>query len=267
MLVYTNAGKRDFGKDPVEVKRRGAWEFWVLLKGNVTVTLVDGTDIKRDSPTIWAFRPQFPFGCTGNGSTERAIFDFSAVPVELEKHTEGRPYYEEPLTAEDCQRIRILARLAMQSVTSPTQLVALRQQAILDELSLIALRSIESDPIRANEQARYKVDQVLGWFASRMDEGPTLAGAARFVHISAAHLRRMFHQVRQESPKAAFTRVRKERIEHLLQDPALSLEQISEQVGLSSASTLSHFIRKHFGRNAGNIRRDIANHKNARTRL
>jgi len=248
MLVYTNEGIRRFDKNPVESKQRPTWEFWCLLAGNITIDLdAPRPPITRHTPTLWAFPPTFGFGCHGRGSTERAVFDFTAVPVELESQLGPQAYYEEPLSDEDCARIRQLADLALETVVKPTQLVALRQNAILHELSLIALRSIDFQPLSGEAYAHRKTDQALAWFASRMNESPTIENAAKFVHVSVAHLRRLFHEARGESPKQAFDRLRKDKIEELLREPNLSIESISAQVGFSCAANLNHFVRKHFG--------------------
>ena len=248
MLVYTNAGMRRFDKNPVESKQRPTWEFWCLLQGNITIELAAPASlVERTVPTLWAFPPTFDFGCHGRGPTERAIFDFSIVPVELDSQLGPRPYYEEALSDEDCARIRRLADMALETVVKPTQLVTLRQNAILHELSLIALRGTDLHALRGPEHARRKTEQALAWFASRMDESPTIETAARFVHVSVSHLRCLFHEALGEGPKQAFDRLRQDKIEELLRDKTLSVEAISAKVGFSSAANLNHFVRKHFG--------------------
>ena len=255
MLVYTNSGMRDFGEDPVETKQRSTWEFWALLQGNITFQFGNGSDtITSTTPTLWAFPPMIDFGCHGTGLSERAVFDFSSAPPELAQHLGKRNYYEEPLSTQDCARIRQHAQLALQTVIRPTQLVNLRQNTILHELALIALRSIDLTPLKGHEHARQKADQAMGWFVSRMDENPQLENAAKFVHVSVAHLRRIFHEAYGESPKQAFTRLRCEKVEELLCNSNLSVDEISGRVGLSSASTLNHFVQKHFGRSPKALR-------------
>jgi AraC-like DNA-binding protein len=51
-----------------------------------------------------------------------------------------------------------------------------------------------------------------------------------------------------EGPHAAFNRLRMQRVEDLLLNSNLTMEAISERVGLSSASALNRAVKDHFGR-------------------
>jgi len=69
-----------------------------------------------------------------------------------------------------------------------------------------------------------------------MLEQPKLDEVARAVNVSIRHLRRLFWQARQESPQAAFTRLRLERAMGLLSLSNLKLDAIAVSVGSPAAA-------------------------------
>lgn len=126
----------------------------------------------------------------------------------------------------------------------------------MQELSLIALREARERILPRQEMAKAKTEQVLSYVATNLSEKLEIKKIAQAVHVSPAHLRRLFHEACGECPRAAFNRLRMERAHELLQNPEFTLEFIAEQVGLSSASALVRAIRRHFGMAPGGLRQE-----------
>lgn len=261
MLTYARLGIMHYVREPVPttpINSRSGWEFCACLKGSMKAWLPSpGDNEVLRKHTLWVFPRLHPHGWLSDAPCERATFHFKNVPEELKRLLPARGYCRVRLTKTDCDRLRILARLAVEATTHPTEALALQEQSIKSELSLMALREIELRPLSKPRLAEQKTEAALDWYALHMAECPRYReDVASAVHVSPAHLRRMFYATRGESPQTAFNRLRMERAEALLQDPRLTLEVISEGVGFSSASALSRAIKAHFGITPSQLRRD-----------
>lgn len=255
MLIYTAEGERDFGADPVLRKRRGAWEFWALLAGGVILEV--GEERQRQTftrPTLCAFPPGFLFGVGGEGACVRAVFDYSIVPSVLEQMVPPCGFYRVSLDKAACSQIGEAAAVARSTLTHPTQLIELKQQRVLTTLSLLALQAVREEPLEGARMARSKTEQALKWYETMLQDGLTLNDVCRAVHVSPAHLRRLFHIARGESPKTAMMRVRMKHIAALLTQTSLTLDTIAESVGLADASALSRAVKTYFGKTANQLR-------------
>lgn len=255
MLTYASHGIRNFGKDPVDPKVRGSWEFFALLRGRLLLKLEGPAGQEAiETPTLLAFPPTLFYGFSGRGKASRAVLDFSTVPMELEAMLPPRGYYRVPLLEDECREIRILAGCACQTLERPTELTALEHQTLAGRLSLLALREVQVRPLRGRRRTQIRIERALAWYATNMDEGPGIEQVAKAVNVSAVHLRRLFHEATGRGPKAAFHRLRMERIEELLSQSDLGLADIAQRVGLSDAVALSHAVKTHYGVPPGRLR-------------
>ncbi len=91
------------------------------------------------------------------------------------------------------------------------------------------------------------VDAAIMWYAERMDENPSLLEVAKATGVSLAHLRRLFHEVLQTSPKNILDQLRFQRAMQLMSDINMKLETISERCGFGSASAFSRAFKIKFG--------------------
>jgi len=207
--------------------------------------------------TLWVFPREHPHGWVGERKVDRLVFHFTAVPGELEQMVPPCGYYQVGLSEDDCTSLRKLAERAAEIIDDPTKLVFLQTQALVAELSLIALREINHTPLASQKIARSKTEQALGWYGEHIADAPGFKDIAEAVHVSPTHLRRLFHQSRGENPHQAMNRIRMERAEELLKETNLTLDTIAPRVGLSNGSALSRAVKAHFGITARNLRRGI----------
>ncbi len=265
MLTYVRLGTMHYKRAPgpeTPIHSRASWEFEACLTGSMKAWLPDpDSDEELRERTLWVSPGLHPHGWLSDAPCERAVFHFSTVPEELERFVPPRGYYRVALSPADCARIRSLARAAEEADRHPTELSRLQEAILKGELSMIALREITPRSLSGRRLARRKAEQALVWFAEHMAESPRFPDVCHAVHVSPAYLRRLFHQARDESPHDAFNRLRMEKAHELLQDPKLTLEIISEQVGLSSASALSRAIKAHFGFTPRQLRGGGANNR------
>lgn len=257
MLTYTNIGPLNFQKRPVEPYQRGGWEFWVLLSGSITMIIGDEpVEDQAIRPTLWAFPRGFRFGCCGEGVADRAIFDFSEVPLELERMLPTSGYYRTRLSPFDCRRIREMAPIGRDIFRRPSPLCDLQQQAMVSDLSLLALRDEPLSPVLGSEKAHIKVCQALEIYTVHMSANPRIEAIAKKLHMSRAHLYRLFLQETGTTPKVAFHRLRMQQVEKLLVTTEHSIATIADMVGMSEASALTRAVKDHFGMSPRQLRKD-----------
>jgi AraC-like DNA-binding protein len=246
MLNYQNSGVIDYSKKPVRIYRRNAWEFQACLAGAITAELPGGRlDAQGESPVFWAFPPTLAHGWRGQRPAERVVFHHTVVPEELERLVPPRGYYRVVLTPTDCDRIRMLAECAYGIASRPTELAYLQTRAMAAELSLMVLCEVTPRPISSRSLAYDRTEQAMAWYRENMALAPTFREIAQAVYVSPAHLRRLFHDARGESPQATFKRMRMETAVELLSDRGL--EEVAVLVGLSSGSALSRAIKAQYG--------------------
>lgn len=255
MIYYLADGPRHFGNDPVCVFSRRGWEFIACVDGRMCLRLPKPPKPELRGRTLWVFPAGFYHGWTSTEPCERLVFHHTVVPLELEKHVPARGYYQVDITDADCERLRALMALARQALDHPTELSALQTETVVRELSLMALREIQPDPMPHSEVDHLRVARAMAWFHDNLACGASIGGAAEKVHVSPVHLRSLFHQVLGESPRAMINRIRMEMAADLLKHTDLTLEAIAPMVGLSSGSSLSRAVKAHFGRLPGDMRK------------
>jgi len=258
MLTYIRIGGADYTKEKGLGKFANIgpeWQFQACLDGRLAPILApEEQPNQMSNQTLWTFPPWHNHGWRSQGSCERVVFKFLNAPEKLQELLPGRGFYITPLSQADCKRLRLLAETATRNYEDYTELLALQDQALVDELSLIALRDSSPKPLINAALATRKANTALSWYSDHMHERPTLQNIARAVNVSPSYLRRLFHQAMGVSPKDALVRQRLSAVEKLLQEPLLTLEAIAEQTGFSSAATLSRAITDYFGIGAREIR-------------
>ena len=110
------------------------------------------------------------------------------------------------------------------------------------DLSLFTLEghARATEPMPLTDVASFRVERALSWYADHLGRHPSVKEVAEAVHVSPSHLRRIFAEVRQASPKELFRRVRLDKAQDLLGRTNLTLDEIARDCGYTSAS---HFCR------------------------
>jgi transcriptional regulator GlxA family with amidase domain len=137
--------------------------------------------------------------------------------------------------------------MAQEHWTHPGPGMPLCHEYILLELSLLFLGGTQGSLNHPAKPPSGPIARSLFWFSQRLESDPGLDEVARAVGVSVAHLRRLFHQTFQMSPKSFFDQLRFQRATHLLADPSVKIESISAQCGFGSASAFSRAFKNKFG--------------------
>ena len=169
MLTYARLGAMHYERRPVPVTPiniRAAWEFFACLTGSIKAWLSGpGDDEVLRERTLWVFPRLHPHGWLSDAPCGRATFHFRDVPKELERLLPPRGYYRVPLSKADCNRLRVLAQSAIEATTRPTEVLALQEQSIKSELSLMALGEVALRPLSKTRLAEQKTEAALDWYA------------------------------------------------------------------------------------------------------
>lgn len=232
------------------VHRRANWEFFAVLEGRCGVRFARGTPQPLHARHLWVFPPETPHGWLGETTRacRVAIFHFSTVPEPLRRAAEKQKFLEVSLSASQTRQVARLVDELQPHYARMTAKSPLHFDRALLELSLLALEPIAAEPGEAMSGfALRKVEACLTWYGEHMAQRPKLPQAAAAIHLSVRHLRRLFKEVRDESPQTAFTRLRIQRSLDLLARSDCKLEAVVEECGFASISDFCRVFRQQRG--------------------
>lgn len=250
MLHYVGHGERRFGLKATSPHERGRWEFMAVCDGRIGPILGDDSRPGVCERTLWVFGPSVCHGWTGDGArrAEVVVIHLSSVPRPLQRAVAPRGFLEARLTQRDCVALREMREALSNELLNPTELSEVVVQRAQAELTLLALRDSEPRSLPVGPRRRQVlVDRALTYFEEHLEESPTLEQVARGVGASPAHLRRLFAQVLDCSPRAVFEQMRIERAMSILNRSDADLEEVARACGYSQASALSRAFRRHSG--------------------
>jgi len=253
VLRYCNAGPRDYAARRVYPTTRTAWEFEAAVSGRCAPLLPAPARAAMRSRTLWIFPPDSAHGWTSvtGEPCDIVVLQFPEVPEPVASLARREGYLAIPLNASDCRRLRVLAERGLQCMDRPDEHSHLHEQGILIELCLLAVRGRAARPLAPGERSAETVcDNALAWYAARLREAPSAEAVAAAVHVSPAHLRRLFHQCKGLSPQAALRRLRIRQAEDLLL-AGLGQSAIAEACGFAGPAALSRAFRAVHGRPPG----------------
>jgi AraC-like DNA-binding protein len=248
MLRYLGSGLRRFGLYPIPPHPRGNWEFLAVVAGSCAAVLSNDGVPNFCQRHLWVFPPDVAHGWAGVGSQRCrvVVFHFGTVPPLLEKLARTHGHLGRSLTPNEARRLTTIhdeARPYFDVVTEKSELMF---EQVLMELSLMALAHLPTTRNETSDDyARRKVEEVLAWYSEHVAEQPKLEHIAQAANVSVRHLRRLFWQVRQESPQRAFTRARLDHVISLLSNSTLKLDAIATKCGFSSSADLCRVFKAH----------------------
>jgi AraC-like DNA-binding protein len=250
MMTYFGSGVREFGKYPFTPCIRKSWEFWSVLSGQAGVLLPSGADFFR-SRTLWLFPPLHEHGWIGDPDepAEVAVFHFSFVPPPVESLCRGakEKFIEIQLNSDQISRVKNLVEQTKKIKQSSPSTLLCHQHTLL-ELSLFVLRFYEQkeDFSYADRKHEY-AQKALIWYDENMADNPSQDDIARNAAISKAHLRRVFHELYNCSPRRMMEQLKFDRATNLMADPEVKLLEVADACGYQDVSSFSHAFKKHFG--------------------
>lgn len=244
MLRYLANGRIRW-KNGMRCNTRTNWEFYAVISGRCGVTRRDVDKPVFHERTFWLFAPECSHAWFDDGhhTYHRLSFHFGSVPYPLDEVVRaGGGCLTRPLGEADIARLLEIARTLEPHFCRPVGTSLLHFQRGLMDLSLLALEGHEcaARPMPLTDVASFRVERALSWYADHVARNPSVKEVAEALHVSSSHLRRLFAEVRQASPKELFRRVRLEKAQDLLGRTNFTLDEIARDCGYTSAS---HFCR------------------------
>lgn len=224
---------------------RTNWEFYAVIDGRCGLVFQDGTRRPLQEYTLWVFAPECSHAWIDDGhhTYHRLSFHFGSVPFPLDEIVrQNGGWLARPLTKSDITQLEGIAKNLEQHFCHPITASPLHFQRSLMDLSLLLLdgQRRAAEPMALTDVASFRVERALSWYTDHLARNPSVKEVAEIIHVSTSHLRRLFAEVRQTSPKELFRRVRLEKAQDLLGRTNLTLDDVASQCGYASAS---HFCR------------------------
>jgi len=246
MLRYFANGRIRW-KSTMRCNTRTNWEFYAVINGRCGAALRDDAPPRLCERTLWVFAPECSHAWLDDGhhTYHRLSFHFSTVPYPLDEIVRAHGgWLQRTLESEDITRLQSIAENLGRHFCAPVRASPLHFQHGLTELALLALGGLQqaSEPLTLTDTSSFKVERALSWYTEHLPRNPSVKEVAEAVHVSPSHLRRLFAQVRQASPKQLFRRVRLEKAQDLLGRTNATLDEIAALCGYTSAS---HFCREY----------------------
>lgn len=246
MIRYASAGPRSYGERPWPPHTRHSWEFQAVVEGRCALWLPERRIVRER--TLWLSAPDCNHGwIAAPGSTCRVcVLQFPDVPDLLRVLVGPRGWVEVALDDAALARVEALAAQAV-ALKPADPLSGIHGDAILAALSLLVAERLPPALVRRFEPPADPVRLVadaLAWYAANLQARPGVAEVARAMQVSPSHLRRLFQQVRRESPHAALAQISLRRAEELMRDRSLTLAEVARMSGFATGSALSHAYRE-----------------------
>jgi AraC family transcriptional regulator len=240
MLLYFANGLIRW-KETARCNTRTNWEFYAVIDGRCAPIFRDGERPPLQEKKLWVFAPECSHAWIDDGRHRfhRIVFHFGTVPYPLDEIVREKGYFSKTLNDEEIERLIAIAAELEPHFQRPNLLSPLHFQGRLMDLATIALAGNSGEqPPALPSLANFKVESALSWYTEHLARCPSVKEVADAIHVSASHLRRLFRQVRNASPKALFQRIRIEKAKELMSRSALTLDDVARHCGYASASHL-----------------------------
>lgn len=269
VLYYVGSGRRDYARKPIPPYRRPYWEFQAILTGAAEPSGLDRSPAERaaqrtaaapgtaasprsgiSAPLLWLFPPGHLHGWQSASGTECsvAVFHFDRVIEPVSAYVEQQGCLAVPLSTERVAAVNALAaevRAALRESLPGSAVLYDYVRAWLCYLVWSAApREIGAGHGTAKSE---RVHGALSYYREHMHAGVSLGEVAAHVTCSPSHLRRLFHELRGQSPKQAFQQEQMARARELLLLSDRSGESVAEQCGFSSLQAFSRAFRRREG--------------------
>ncbi len=248
MFRYVACGERDYRRRPVPIYRRPFWELEAVLAGRIAPTRREELRPTFRSRWLWILPPNDPHGWMGDDQPAQVVvFHLSSVPQVLALAAARESGWA--IDDTDASILSAWANRLIADRRSPTSHTVLHEARIAAELNLLVTRHLPETPLGdARQHESALVEDALAWLDEHLHEGAGIAGAARAVGISPAHLRRLVHRVKGASPRAMLNGLKLSRASDMLAVSESPLEAVAKGCGYASAAAFCRAHRRASGR-------------------
>ena len=255
MLRYLSKGLRRYGTVDLHPRDhcRNNWEIMVVHRG-VMHPLIYGGRVAaasaRRGETLWLMPPESRHCWDGpkDQPTEVFVFHFASLHPLLENSLPPTRMLAVKLTADDIAEIGDIYAYMEGHYRSPMPTSGIAFEVGMLRISELILRHDRHlGLISGFDPNAERVLQAIQWYREHLAEGVRAQDVADALHVSPAHLRRLFLQVRRESPNDSFARLKLQEACRLMSSTHLSYKEVAALCGFKGFSEFYRFFRKHVG--------------------
>jgi AraC-like DNA-binding protein len=238
-LLYLGWGQRDFCKDPLAMHYDLGTNYYLLLRGEFTITTATAVQVVR-GPVALLFDPECAFG----------IDQAEPSPVEILVWIwQGSPRLGELRPAPGDKRVFHLRSGAVVALTDlhrrcrnevaladgqlPRTLVALRE---LVEVEILR----GSQPAPAEDEVRWNLART--WMAGNLSIHAPVPALCDYLRMSPSTLHRFFRAQSGLSPGAYFRKIKLQEARRLIDEEAWQVKAVAFHLGYRHANDLSRAL-------------------------
>ena len=238
-LLYLGWGQRDFAREPLSVHYDLGTNYYLVLRGEVTITTGFSTENVR-GPVALMFDRDCAFGITQaeRATVEILVWIWQGVPVLSELRPEPgdflslnlRPVSESPLTE---LHVRCRNEVALADNQLPRTLAALREL-----LEVEILRANQSAP--AEDEMRWKLARA--WIAGNLAIHAPVPALCDYLRMSPSTLHRFFRAQTGLAPGAYFRKIKIDEARRLIREEGWQVKAVAYHLGYRHPNDLSRAL-------------------------
>jgi AraC family transcriptional regulator len=260
MLRYVLSGTRNYKTYPDVTAKRLNWEFFALTKGSLRPIFSDQRIKSPRNCNFWVIPPGIEYVWQADSKTcQRTVIHFAYTPGILAEEMTDKRIIALHLTKQQLRRVQIIAHRLMEHFRKPDQFSLLVIEHAVIELTMLALKDVKSRPQSTLANLNHeRVERAIAWYSEHMHSQPSLEQVASTIHISPSHMRKLFYEAMQASPKTVFIKMKLQRACDILATTSSTLDQVASQCGFLSTVDLCRVFKKFHSISPGAWRRSIS---------
>jgi AraC-like DNA-binding protein len=252
MLRYLALGERSFEAVHDTLSQRLNWEFFILFEGECWPQF-KGKKLEgylKDA-NFWVTRPMLTYKWYGNGHPcHRAVLHFSSVPSEFACAMPDSGVIAAKLSNHDLEQAKQIVQNLLPDYAKPNEFSPLVFDRGMLDVVLLAIRCLSRTSKEVHlfeDHASDRVEQAVMFYQVNLHRNPKMSEISEAVHLSTSQLRRLFLQVKRQSPLDYLRKLRMKRISEHLATSDDTLEDIAKVYSFSDNTDLCRCFKAVFG--------------------
>jgi AraC family transcriptional regulator len=221
----------------------------LVIRGGACPVFRDQPLPKFQKRHLWVVPPYSTHTWKHDPSTpcEVIVAHFASLPLVMDSFISRTHPTSVPISPRDLKVVEQLYDKMLPEYRKPRLTSSLIFEQCMLEYCLLIIRNLEKSPeVSGFDVNATKVQQALLWHQDHLSEGIMVSDVAAALHISEAHLRRIFEAVMGKTPKEVFQQAALEKACRLMAETSFSLKEIAFKSGYRGFSQFYRAFRNHY---------------------